>query len=472
MKPPAEAMERLRRIVGPKGWTTDEADMAGHVVDWRGNFRGRAKILLKPASTDEVRRIVRCAAEFRMPLVPQGGNTGLVGGATPDQSGDQILLCLGRLRQIRTVDPLNFSMTAEAGVTLADAQQAARDAERLFPLSIGAEGTATIGGAVSTNAGGVNVLRYGTMRDLVLGLEVVLPSGDVWDGLTTLRKDNTGYDLKQLFIGAEGTLGIVTAASLKLFPAPRQAATALVAVPDPHAAVALLALARAASGDGVNSFELMPRIAIELVKKHVPALVDPLAKAHQWYVLIELTSPNADEPLRARLEDLLTKAVEQDLVLDGVIPSSGVQSANLWHIRHGISEAEKKEGVSIKHDVSVPVDRIANFIQEAAAACEAAIPGVRVVAFGHVGDGNVHFNLSAPLDADPAEFKARWAEMNALVHDIVARHHGSISAEHGVGVLKRDELARVKSPVALGLMRQLKATLDPDGIMNPGKMLL
>ncbi|RME68666.1 MAG: FAD-binding oxidoreductase [Alphaproteobacteria bacterium] len=471
MKPPAEAMERLRRIVGPKGWTTDEDAMAPHLVDWRGNFRGRAKILLKPASTDEVRRIVRCAAEYRMPLVPQGGNTGLAGGATPDSSGDEILVSLVRLNRIRAVDPLNYSMTADAGVTLAQAQQAAADIDRLFALSIGAEGSATIGGAVSTNAGGVNVLRYGTMRDLVLGLEVVLPSGEVWNGLSALRKDNTGYDLKQLFIGAEGTLGIVTAATLKLFPAPRQTATALAAVPDPQAAVALLALARATSGDGISSFELMPGICLALVKKHIPALVDPLSKPHDWYVLIDLASPSADEPLRDRLEDLLTKGVEQGLVIDGVIPASSAQTANLWHIRHAISEAEKKEGVSIKHDISVPVDRIPAFIAEASKACEAAIPGVRVVAFGHIGDGNVHFNLSAPSDADPDAFKARWGEMNDLVHDIVARHHGSISAEHGIGVLKRAALRRVKPPLDLQLMQRLKAAIDPDGIMNPGKIL-
>ncbi len=471
MKPPAEAMERLRRIVGPKGWSTDESEMAPLLADWRGNFNGRAKILLKPASTDEVRRVIRCAAEYRMPVVPQGGNTGLVGGATPDQSGDQILLALTRLNRVRSVDPLNYSLTLEAGVTLTGAQQAATAADRLFPLSIGAEGSATIGGAVSTNAGGVNVLRYGTMRDLVLGLEAVLPTGEVWNGLSSLRKDNTGYDFKQLLIGGEGTLGVVTAATVKLFPLPKQTATALVAVPSPDAAVRLLALARAESADSVNSFELMPRICIDLVKKHIPALVDPLGKRHDWYVLIELTAPNVHDPLRKRLEALLERAVEDALVLDGVIPASGMQTANLWHIRHGISEAEKKEGVSIKHDVSVPVDRIAAFIAEATQACEATLPGVRVVAFGHVGDGNVHFNLSTPPDMEEADFKQRWADMNHLVHDIVAKYAGSISAEHGIGVLKRDEMARLKSPLSLELMRKLKAAIDPDNIMNPGKML-
>ncbi|MFZ5609112.1 MAG: FAD-binding oxidoreductase [Pseudomonadota bacterium] len=470
MKPPAQAMERLRRIVGPKGWTTDANDMAPHLEDWRRLHRGACAMLLKPATADEVRRIVACADEYGIRLVPQGGNTGLVGGGIPDASGEQVMVSLSRLRAVRGIDAMNYTMTVEAGLTLAEAQAAAAAADRLFPLSIGAEGSAQIGGLVSTNAGGVAVLRYGAMRDLVLGLEAVLPDGTLWRGLGGLRKDNTGYDLKQLLIGAEGTLGIITAATLKLFPAIRTRATALAAVPSPAAAVKLLALAREVGGETVSSFELMPRFALELVLKHIPATADPLARAHPWYVLMDLASSRAKDDLRARLEELLAIGLDHALILDGTIASSHWQGENLWRIRHSISEAERADGVSIKHDVSVPVAALPAFIAEATQACAGAIAGVRVLAFGHIGDGNVHFNLQQPEAAEPQAFRAQWSAINRLVHDLVIAHGGSISAEHGIGVLKRQELAHYQ-PEKCALMRRVKAALDPKGIMNPGKLI-
>lgn len=469
MKPPAQAMERLRRIVGPKGWSTKADEVAPYLEDWRRLHHGETAIVLKPATTDEVRRIVTCAAEYGIALVPQGGNTGLVGGGIPDTSGDQVLVSLTRLCGVRAIDPLNYTITVNAGMALAEVQDEAAKVDRLFPLSIGSEGTAQIGGVISTNAGGVSVLKYGSMRDLVLGVEAVLPSGEIWNGLTSLRKDNTGYDLKQLFIGAEGTLGIVTAATLKLFPAIKSKITALAAVPSPQAAVKLLSLAREYSGDSVASFELMPRIALELVMKHIPASTDPLARAHPWYVLMELTSSRAGADLRPLMEDILTTGLDKDLVVDGTIASSDWQAENLWRLRHAVSEAERAEGVSIKHDVSVPVSAMPDFIAEATTVCEQALPGVRVVAFGHIGDGNVHFNLQQPVD-DEGTFKEEWARMNRLVHDLVMKFQGSISAEHGIGTLKRTELSHYKAQ-DVEVMRKLKSVLDPKNLMNPGKVV-
>ena len=380
-------------------------------------------------------------------------------------------MSLARLNRVRGVDPLNYTITVEAGVILADVQKAAAEADRLFPLSLGGEGTARIGGNLSTNAGGTGVLRYGNARDLALGLEVVLPDGRIWDGLSALRKDNTGYDLKHLFIGAEGTLGIITAAVLKLFPRPHAIETALVALDDPAAAVALLARARAATGDRVTAFELILRLPFELVLAGIAGARDPFAQRHPCYVLAELSAGAGEDDARARMESLLAAAMEDGLVRDAVIAESGAQAADFWKLRETIPEAQKQDGASIKHDISVPVSRIAVFMEQAAAAAEAAVEGVRVCAFGHVGDGNLHFNMSQPVGGDPAAFLEREGELNAIVHDTASRHGGSISAEHGIGQLKREALIRYKPGVAIDLMRRIKAALDPDNLMNPGKVL-
>jgi len=468
---PPDALAELKAVVGPKGWVEDTSEMERHLIDERRLFRGRTPAVVRPATTREVADVVRICQSHGIPLVPQGGNTGMVGGATPHEDGRELLLSLERLNRIRNVDPLDYTMTAEAGCVLAKLQKAAEDVDRLFPLSLGAEGSCMIGGNLSTNAGGIAVLRYGNARDLTLGLEVVLPDGRVLDALTALRKDNTGYDLKQLFIGAEGTLGVITAAVLKLFPRPREVVTALAAVPSPAAAIALLAHARQSSGDQLSAFELMSRFALELVFAHVPGTYDPLAKAYEHYVLLELSSSDAEERLAPRLEAALADALERGLVLDAVVASNVAQAKTLWRIRESITEAQKSDGGGLKHDVSVPVSRVADFIDRASAACRAEEPGVRVLAFGHVGDGNVHFNLCRPLGADAKAFEARAGSFNRIVHDIVAAMGGSISAEHGIGRVKRAELAHYAAPLELELMRALKRTLDPRGIMNPGKVL-
>ena len=474
--PPSATLERIQAIVGPKGWTTDPAILAPHLLEERGIYRGRTAMLVRPALTEEVAAVVRICAETRTPVVPQGGNTGLMGGATPFEHGGEILLCLSRLNRLRAIDPLNYTMTAEAGCVLAGLQQAAEEADRLFPLSLGAEGTCQIGGNLATNAGGVQVLRYGMARDLVLGLEVVLPDGNVLEGLRGLRKDNTGYDLKQLFLGAEGTLGIVTAAVLKLFPRPRETETAFVSVRDPGAAIKLLAQVRGGTGDAVTAFELMSRTCLDMVLRHIPGTADPLAGRHDWYVLLDVASGDTGGGLREALERSLVAAMEAGLVLDAALAASAQQSKAMWRIRDSITEAQKSEGGSIKHDVSVPVSSVADFIAEASAAVTSTIPGIRPVTFGHVGDGNIHFNLSQPADephtgAPLAAYLARLEEINRIVHDIVARMQGSISAEHGIGRRKFDELLRYKSPVEIALMRTLKRTLDPHNIMNPGKVV-
>ena len=465
------ALAEIKVAVGPKGWSDDPAELERHLVDERRLFRGKTPLLVRPASTAEVAAVLHVCHRHRIPVVPQGGNTGLVGGAVPHEHGGEILLSLARMNRIRDLDPLNYTMTAEAGCILANLQQAAADADRLFPLSLGAEGSCTIGGNLSTNAGGVAVLRYGNARELTLGLEAVLPDGRVWDGLRALRKDNTGYDLKQLFIGAEGTLGVITAAVLKLFPRPREIVTAFAAVPSPQAAIELLAHARAGSGDQLSAFELMPRLGLEMDLKYLQGIVDPLAKRYEHYVLLEFATADAAGNFRDRIEALLAAAIEKGVVLDATIAASELQAKALWRIREGIPEAQKIEGGGIKHDVSVPVSRIAQFIAEAKAACETLEPRVRVLAFGHVGDGNVHFNLCRPLDAAGDAFQARWEEFNRVVHDIVVRMGGSISAEHGIGRLKRGEFHRHASATELAMMRAIKKTLDPLGLMNPGKLL-
>ncbi len=463
----ADFRESLRAIVGAARVLTAAQEVAPFCTDWRGRYTGNARCVVLPGSTDEVAAVVRACADAGVAIVPQGGNTGLCGGATP--TGDEVVIVLTRLNRIRAIDPDNNSITVEAGCTLHAVQEAAREAGRLFPLSLAAEGSATIGGNLSTNAGGVQVLRYGNARDLTLGLEVVLADGRVWNGLRGLRKDNTGYDLKHLFIGAEGTLGLITAATLKLFPRPRAQATAWVAVPDPAAAVALLGRLRDAAGDNVTAFEIVGRPALELVLRHIPNARDPLLGKPEWQLLVELSGARAD--LAATLESALEAAAEAGLVADAVVASSEAQTAALWALRENVSEAQKIEGVSIKHDIAVPVSRIAEFITRADAALRKDFPAVRIVCFGHIGDGNLHYNQSR-ADADSnADFIARTDAVNRVVHDLVHELGGSISAEHGLGQLKREEVLRYKSPIEMDMMRAVKQALDPDGRMNPGKLL-
>ena len=462
--------QRIAELLGPTGLIADAAGMAPYLEEERGLFHGRARLVARPASTGELAELVRICAEENVAIVPQGGNTGLCGGASPTGES-QVVVSLSRMNKIRSVDPVNFTMTVEAGVVLQTVQAAAESVDCLFPVSLGAEGSCQIGGNISTNAGGTGVLRYGNTREQVLGLEVVLPDGRIWDGLRALRKDNTGYDLKQLFIGGEGTLGIVTAAVLKMYPRARDQQTAFCALKDLPSSLALLGRARNASGDQVTGFELVPRIGLEMGCALVPGVIDPLAEPYEWYALIELSSSRPDAGLTDILEGLLGEAIEAGEVLDAVVASSLEQRKALWKIREGIPEAQKKAGGSIKHDVSVPVASVPLFIERASRAVETALEGVRVVPFGHLGDGNIHFNLSQPVGADKEAFIGRWEEMNRIVHDIVVGMQGSISAEHGIGRLKKGELAHYKSSVELDLMRKIKQALDPNGIMNPGNIL-
>jgi D-lactate dehydrogenase (cytochrome) len=461
----------ITTLLGPAGVITDAADMAPYLAEERGLYHGRARLVARPADTAQVAAVVAWCAERKIGIVPQGGNTGLCGGAAPDESGEQILLSLSRLNRIRAIDPVNFTMAVEAGVVLQTIQTAAEDAGCLFPLSLAAEGSCQIGGNIATNAGGTGVLRYGNARDLVLGLEAVLPDGQVWDGMRLLRKDNTGYDLKHLFIGSEGTLGIITAAVLKLYPRPLDIQTAFCALTELDAVLALLSRARAATGDQVTALELVPAIGLDLARRHMPGITDPFDQPYPWYVLIELSTSRADAGLRDSLETLLGEAVEAGEVMDAVIAGSIEQRRALWRIRESIPEAQKREGASIKHDVSVPTASVPAFIAAAGTAVAAAYPGVRIVPFGHVGDGNIHFNLQVPVDADGPAFLGEWERLNRVVHDIVASMNGSISAEHGIGQLKRGELARYKAPLELELMRRIKSAFDPAGLMNPGKIL-
>ncbi len=466
-----EALDRIKDAVGPTGFIADAADMAPYLREERGLYRGQAHLVARPRSTAEVAAVVRICAAAGLPIYPQGGNTGLCGGAVPDEDGRGIVLSLQRMNRVRALDAVNFTITVEAGVILAEVQRAASEADRLFPLSLGAEGTCQIGGNLSTNAGGIAVLRYGNMRELTLGLEVVLADGTVWDGLNGLRKDNTGYDLKQLFIGGEGTLGIITAATLKLFPRPRAIETAFLGLARVEDAMTLFASARAATGDQLTAFELVPRIGLDIAMAHIPNVADPLARPHAWYVLMELSSSQEGRGLRQALDDLLAQALEAGLVADGTIAESQAQATALWRIREGMVEAQKHVGGCIKHDVSVPVSKVADFIIEASGAVAAHDRGIRTIPFGHVGDGNIHFNLAQPLSSTPAAFIAETEALNRIVHDIATSHAGSISAEHGIGRLKRDELAHYKPAPALDLMRRIKHALDPGGIMNPGKVI-
>jgi FAD/FMN-containing dehydrogenase len=463
-----ELIERFAAIVGSRHAVTDPADQAPYLTESRGLYHGRSPLVLLPGSVAEVAAILALANETATAIVPQGGNTGLVGGQIATDG--EAVLTLRRLDRIREVDPLSNTMTCEAGVVLAKAQEAAAAADRLFPLSLGAEGSCTIGGNLSTNAGGTGALAYGVARDLALGLEVALADGRVLNLLNKLKKDNTGYDLKDLFIGAEGTLGIITAAVLKLFPAPKSVETAFVGVPSPQAAVELLNLVQERSNRAVTSFELMCRAGIEVVLRHGPGCRDPLAAPHPWYVLVELSSA-AEQDLRTILEGALAAGMERGLIGDAAIADTMEHRRAFWHLRDMLPEAQKGEGGSIKHDVSVPVAAVPAFLREADAAVAALIPGGRPVPFGHLGDGNIHYNVTQPIAADTASFLARWDDMNAAVHAVVTRLGGSISAEHGIGLLKRKLLPQVKDAVALDLMRSLKRTLDPNNILNPGKVL-
>jgi len=467
----AAAIERIRVALGPAGCIEEPDRVAPFVVDFRGLFRGVSPLVACPASTAETAEVIAICNDLGVGVVPHGGNTSYCGGATPSEDGTQIVLSLRRLNRIREVDAANFSMIAEAGCILADVQAAAERADRLFPLSLGSEGSCQIGGNLSTNAGGLNAVRYGVARELALGLEVVLPDGRVLDGLTSLRKDNTGYDLRDLFIGAEGTLGVITAASLRLFPRPRTVETAFAAVRDPAAAVDLLGRLRAATGDAVTSFEYLPRLAVELTLRHIPGITDPLGRPYDSYVLCEVSSARDDPGLRALLETELGSAMTDGLVLDAALAESLQQRNALWRLRESVPEAQRAEGASIKHDVSVPIAALPEFMREATAAVLAIVPTGRMVTYGHVGDGNLHFNVSEPLGGDRAAFMAKEREIQARVHEIVRRYRGSISAEHGIGRLKREALALHEGQIAIETMRALKRALDPRGIMNPGKVL-
>jgi FAD/FMN-containing dehydrogenase len=459
---------RFAAIVGERNALTDPQDIAPYLTEERMLYRGLSPLVLRPGSTAEVAAILRLANETRTPVVPQGGNTGLVGGQTPHHG--EIVLSLKRLDRIREVDATSNTMTCEAGVILQRAQEAAAAADRLFPLSLGAEGSCTIGGNLSTNAGGTGALAYGVARELVMGLEVVLADGRVLNNLRKLKKDNTGYDLRHIFVGAEGTLGIITAAVLRLFPRPRAQETAFIGVPSPHAALDLFNLANQRAGGTLTGFELMPRIAIEFALRHGPGCRDPLAAPHPWYVLMELSS-QAMDGLVAMIEDVLGVGAERGLVADATVASSLDQTRAFWLLRHHIADTQKYEGGSIKHDVSVPVAAVPDLIAEASAAALALVPGCRPCPFGHLGDGNIHFNISQPVGADRAAFLAHWDDMNQAVHAIVARLGGSISAEHGIGVMKRALLPQVKDKVAFDLMGDLKQLFDPNRILNPGKVL-
>ncbi|MFC0283823.1 FAD-binding oxidoreductase [Camelimonas abortus] len=463
-------LDGFAAIVGARNVITAAADMEPFLREARDLYRGVARAVVKPGSTGEVAAVVRHARALGLAVVPQGGNTGLVGGQIPGAESDAIVLSLARMDRVREIDPLTDTMTVEAGMTLLKAQELAEQADRLFPLSLASEGSCTIGGNIATNAGGTAVLAYGNTRDLVLGLEVVLADGRVWNGLNKLRKDNTGYDLKDLFVGSEGTLGVVTAAVLKLFPRPRSRATAFCAVASPEAALALLMLAKKQAGSALTTFELVPRIGVEFVTRHIPGARDPLSDVSPWYVLLELSSP-AESGLDEMLEALLGEAIEQGVVADAAIAASLDQRHAFWTLREALSEVQKLEGGSIKHDVSVPVALVPQFLEEAVACVSGMVPGCRPVPFGHMGDGNIHFNVSQPEGADRDAFLGLWDAMNEKVHAIVTRLGGSISAEHGVGRLKRDLLPAVKDPVALDLMRAIKRAIDPEGLLNPGAVL-
>ena len=464
-------LDDLRAAVGTAQVLT-EGDLSAYELDWRKRYRGKALAVVRPGSTAEVAAVVRACTRHGTSLVPQGGNTGLVGASVPDDSGRQVLLSTQRLQRIRGIDSANLTMTVEAGCVLQTVQDAAAAKDLLFPLSLAAEGSCTIGGNLATNAGGTQVLRYGNARELCLGLEVVTADGEIWDGLSGLRKDNTGYDLRDLYIGSEGTLGLITAATLRLYPRPAARMTALAALPSMDAAVALLQRAQARLAASLTGFEVMNQFSLDLVRKHFPQLPQPLPPS-PWTVLMEASDHESEAHARALFEALLEQAFEDGVITDAAVAESLEQSKALWHLRESIPLAQAEEGLNIKHDISVPVSRIPAFVASTDAALEAHLPGVRLVDFGHLGDGNLHYNVQAPAGVPGASFLAEHeAQVNRIVYDAVTAHGGSISAEHGVGVLKREELAQRKSAVALGLMRSIKQALDPHGRFNPGRLLV
>lgn len=458
-------------IVGAKNALTEASDIAPYLTEWRDRWTGKTSLVLKPGSAAEIAEILKLATETKTPVVPQGGHTGLVGGGMPDMSGDAIIVSTSRMNTIRNVDPAGNTITVEAGCILQSVQQVADEAERLFPLSLGSQGTCQIGGNLSSNAGGTGALAYGVTRDLVLGIEVVLPTGEILDDLNALKKDNTGYNLRHLFIGAEGTLGIITCAVLKLFPKPKGMATAFVATKTPEDALEVFQTARDLAGQSLTAFELMPRLGIEFTTKHVEGVRDPLDEAYPWYVLLEISSGESEAHAQRLLTELLEGQMETGTVLDGAVAASGAQSDAFWKLRESLSESQKPEGGSIKHDISVPVHAVPAFMAESAKAVLAIEPQARLCSFGHLGDGNLHYNVSQPIGADKQTFLAMSKTITPAVHGIALKYGGSISAEHGIGQMKRDELARVKDPVALNLMRRIKAEFDPAGIMNPGKVI-
>lgn len=467
----AALLDDLRTILGAGGCVESEEDKAPFLVDFRDYYRGATPMVARPQTTEELGAVVSRCARDGVAIVPQGGNTGMMGAAIPSPSGEELVLSLARMNQVREFDALNYTMTVEAGCVLADLQQYAAQRERLFPLSLAAEGSCQIGGNLATNAGGTAVLRYGNAKEMVLGLEVVLPDGRIWHGLRGLRKDNTGYDLKQLFLGSEGTLGIITAAVLKLFPMPAETCTTMVALSSAEAATRLLAKAREASGDGVTTFEYMHRYCFELAFEYVPGNTDPLEQAHQHYALMELASGRLDGSTQGTVEAVLATGYEEGWVLDAVVAASSEQASRLWRIRESIPEANTKTGACVRHDVSVPVSRVAEFLTTATVLCEKTVPGARVTPFGHMGDGNIHFNIVASPSLSGQQLMARKDDLSRVVHDLVMEMGGSFSAEHGIGQLKNDELRRYRQPIELELMRSLKATLDPQSLLNPGKIL-
>ena len=464
-----DLIARFQAIVGPQHALTDPDLQLPYMREWRDMYEGRASIVLRPGSTEEVSQILALAHAHGIPVVPQAGNTGLVGGQMPMRG--EILLSVARLKRVRALDAAGYTMTVEAGLTLAEVQAAAERVNRLFPLSLPSEGTCQIGGNLGTNAGGVGVLAYGNARQLVLGLEIVLADGRIWHGLNALKKDNTGYDLKDLFIGSEGTLGIITAAVLKLFPRPAETATAIVALPDLAQALTLFGLAQDSAGGALTAFEFMPRIVLDFVLAHAPGTRDPFDALHPWYALMEVSGAKPDGTADRVLTEVLEAGAERGVVTDARLAASLAQARDFWRLRESISEAQKPEGGNIKNDVSVPIAKIPEFVAHANARVESICPGARPLAFGHFGDGNVHYNISQPVGMAKPEFLARWDAIVRGVHEIVVEMGGSISAEHGIGQLKRAELARVKGEVAIDLMRRIKSALDPAGILNPGKVL-
>ncbi|WP_113439330.1 FAD-binding oxidoreductase [Rhizobium cremeum] len=469
--PLSETLQSFVTIVGEANALTAPADIAPYLVESRGLYHGSSPLVLKPGSTQEVSAIMALASRTGTPIVPAGGRTGHVGGQVPRDGSADVVLSLERMNRIREIDTAGEVIVADGGAILADIQKAAEAHDRLFPLSLGSEGSCRIGGNLSTNAGGTAVLAYGNIRQLCLGLEVVLPTGEIWDGLRRLKKDNSGYDLRDLFIGAEGTLGIITGAVLKLFPRPRGRQVAFVGLTSPEDALTLFERASTLCGSALTGFEIMPRIGIDFTTKHIAGVRDPLPSAHPWYALIDISTSDSAETAERMIASLLEETHDTGLVKDAAVAASLAQQNAFWHLRESMSEAQKPEGGSIKHDVSVPVSSVPRFLADADAAVLARMPDARIVSFGHLGDGNIHYNISQPVGADKAEFIARWREMNAIVHAVVHAHGGSISAEHGVGQLKRDELAAIRPAIETELMRRIKRAFDPAGIMNPGKVV-